>query len=226
MSIFTSSDFFTSRDYRFLIHTASGQLELMTRKGQVEDAEQAQSLTDWLVVVCHPHPQHGGTMDNKVVTTVARAARESGLDSLRFNYRGVGKSTGDYGNFDGECEDFDSILKWVESETNKTKLILVGFSFGSAVVAVRANKVSQCEHAVLIAPPVERYAYPNSFTMAVSIIQGADDEVVEASAVTTWVKDIESEYDYYYSGQTSHFFHGKLVELRWKLSAIFSAVVH
>lgn len=217
---------FTSRDHRFLIDTAHGQLELMTRQGQASsDAAQAGQLADWLVVVCHPHPEHGGTMDNKVVTTVARAARELGLDSLRFNYRGVGKSTGSYGHFEGECDDFDSIIQWVLTETGKTKLIPVGFSFGSAVVALRANQIAQCQHAVLIAPPVERYAYPNNFNMPVSIIQGAEDEVVEADAVTNWIKTLQSEYDYYYSGKTSHFFHGKLVELRHKLSSIFSAVV-
>jgi len=212
---------FAPNDRRFLLHTSSGQLELMTRKGQAL----SDSSSDWLTIVCHPHPEYGGTMDNKVVTTVARAAREVGLDSLRFNYRGVGKSTGSYGNFDGECEDFDSIIRWVSSETDKTKLILVGFSFGSAVVGVRTNQIEQCEHTVLIAPPVERYSYPNNFNMPVSIIQGADDEVVEAEMVTDWVHSIESGYDYYLSGKTSHFFHGKLVELRQKLSAIFSAAI-
>lgn len=193
----------------------------MTREG----SGTSEDLSNWLVVVCHPHPEHGGTMDNKVVATVARAARDLGLDSLRFNYRGVGKSTGSYGDFDGECEDFDAIIRWVFSQTNKTQLIIAGFSFGSAVVAVRVNQIAECVHTVLIAPPAGRYPYPNNYSMPVSIIQGADDEVVEADDVTSWVKTIESQYDYYFSGQTSHFFHGKLIELRHKLTAIFAAAI-
>ena len=216
---------FASSDNRFLISAASGELELMTRKGHRVEGQNIKDLTDWLVVVCHPHPEHGGTMDNKVVTTVARAARETGLDSLRFNYRGVGKSSGSHGDFTGECEDFDTVINWVFSETGKSKLILAGFSFGSAVVGVRANQVSRCVHSILIAPPVERYPYPGQYSMPVSIIQGAEDEVVEADAVTEWVKTLESQYDYYYSGQTSHFFHGKLIELRQKLAGIFRAVI-
>ena len=74
---------FSAKDQLLSITGPCGRLELMTRSGGAED----NNLKDWLVVICHPHPQHGGTMHNKVVTTVARAAREQGLDSLRFNYR-------------------------------------------------------------------------------------------------------------------------------------------
>lgn len=215
------NEFFFNQDHRFLIKGAVGDLELMTRKADLDNEE----LKNTLIVICHPHPQHGGTMDNKVVTTVARAARESGVDSLRFNYRGVGKSAGSYGEFDGECDDFDAVLEWVKNETSKTALILVGFSFGSAVVASRSNQVKMNLHSVLIAPPIERYDYPSNFSVPVSIIQGSEDEVVDAEGVTRWVQGISSAYDYYYSGQTSHFFHGKLIELRHKLRSIFTAVL-
>ena len=211
-----TNSLFTTKDLRFLIDTGSGQLEVMTRGG-------SENHPNWLVIACHPHPEHGGTMDNKVVTTVARAARETGLDSIRFNYRGVGKSSGSHGDFEGECEDLDSIRSWVRSETDKTRFILVGFSFGSAVAAVRANHIPECAHAVFIAPPAGRYPYPLNFNMPVSIIQGSEDEVVEADEVTEWVKAIESEYDYYYSGKTSHFFHGKLMPLKQKLSMIIQS---
>jgi hypothetical protein len=163
-------------------------------------------------------------MHNKVVTTVARAAREQGLDSLRFNYRGIGNSEGDYGEFDGECEDFRAIIEWVQRETDKTKLVLAGFSFGSAVVAAESGGLDPAKHLVLIAPPVERYPYPKQFSVPVSVIQGADDEIVEADGVTDWVRQVESSYDYYYSSDTSHFFHGKLVELRYKLRSILAQV--
>lgn len=215
----TKIELFTPRDYRFSIGGPEGSLEAMTRGAGGE------GLEDWLVIICHPHPQHGGTMDNKVVTTVARAAREVGLDSLRFNYRGVGESAGEYGDFEGECEDFKTVVAWVLKETGKSKLILAGFSFGSAVVAVNADSISQNIHSILIAPSVENYPYPNKFVKPLSIIQGSADEIVDAQAVTAWVNGLDAAYDYYFSSQTSHFFHGKLVELRFKLKSIFSLIV-
>ena len=209
---------FASQDQLLSIAGSSGQLELLTRAGGASE----QNLDDWLVVICHPHPQHGGSMHNKVVTTVARAAREQGLDSLRFNYRGVGGSEGSYGEFEGEREDFRSVVDWVLKETGKSRFILAGFSFGSAVVAAESDSVDRSSHLILIAPPVERYPFGKKFNVPVSVIQGAEDEVVDADGVTDWVRQLESPYDYYYSSDTSHFFHGKLVELRYKLNSILA----
>ncbi|MEQ9209064.1 MAG: alpha/beta fold hydrolase [Pseudomonadales bacterium] len=209
---------FSPEDQLLSIAGPSGQLELLTRGGRAS----GKTLDDWLVLVCHPHPQHGGSMHNKVVTTVARAAREQGLDSLRFNYRGVGGSEGDYGEFEGEREDFRAVVDWVLKETGKNKFVLSGFSFGSAIVAAESAGIGQARHIILIAPPVERYPYGKKFNVPVSVIQGAEDEVVDANGVTDWVRQLESPYDYYYSSDTSHFFHGKLVELRYKLRSILA----
>lgn len=213
---------FSDQDNRFLADGQVGKLELMTRGS----GEQVSGKEDWLVVICHPHPQHGGTMDNKVVTTVARSAREAGLDSLRFNYRGVGKSEGSYGEFDGECDDFDAVMRWVSGNTKKTRFILAGFSFGSAVVASRADKVSGLEHLVLLAPPVERYPYPNGFPAPAKIVQGTADEVVDSKGVTRWAEDIETPFEYLLMGQCSHFFHGRLIELRQRLVPLLQAITH
>ena len=214
------SDLFINKDHRFLAKGAFGQLELMTRGTKAEDSP----LEDWLVVICHPHPQHGGTMDNKVVTTIARAAREANLDSLRFNYRGVGASEGEYGEFIGECDDFDAVMKWVVENTNKTRIILAGFSFGSAVAAQRARLVDGLEHLFLFAPPIERYDYPKAFSTPTTIIQGSADEVVDSKGVTDWAQNIESPYEYLLMGHCSHFFHGRLVELRKRLIPLFQAI--
>lgn len=214
---------FFDRDHRFLADGAAGQLELMTRGVSSSSASGSESRHEWLVVICHPHPQHGGTMDNKVVTTVARAAREAQLDSLRFNYRGVGQSEGEYGEFDGECDDFDAVMRWVAATTSKQKILLAGFSFGSAVAAVRAAAYPQIEQLLLLAPPVERYDYPSHFPMPVTAVQGSADEVVDAEGVTRWVEKIESPFEYLYLGHCSHFFHGRLIELRQRLVPLFQA---
>lgn len=164
-------------------------------------------------------------MDNKVVTTIARAAREAGIDSLRFNYRGVGKSEGNYGEFDGECDDFDSIVRWIKEHTTKTKILLAGFSFGSAVAANRGPHTEEVEHMILLAPPVERYPYLNAFPMPVTVIQGSADEVVESAAVTRWAESLQSSFEYLLLGHCSHFFHGRLIELRQRLVPLFQSIV-
>ncbi len=94
-----------------------------------------------LFIICHPHPQHGGTMQNKVVTTLARAAGDLGISSIRFNYRGVGASDGTYGEFSGECDDLRAVISWVKSEFPDRKLHLAGFSFGSGVASVVAGEI-------------------------------------------------------------------------------------
>jgi len=88
-------------------------------------------------VVCHPHPQHGGTMRNKVVHTLARAFEIAGARSLRFNFRGVGLSEGVFGDIVGETEDALAVLNWVRERRPDDELWLAGFSFGAAV-ALRA----------------------------------------------------------------------------------------
>jgi hypothetical protein len=84
-------------------------------------------------VVCHPHPAWGGTMDNRVVYRAAKAANESELAALRFNFRGVGKSTGSYDEGDGERQDAATAVDWLSQRYAELPLVMIGFSFGSWV---------------------------------------------------------------------------------------------
>jgi uncharacterized protein len=84
-------------------------------------------------LVCHPHPMGGGTMHNKVVFTIAKALSEAGIPSLRFNFRGVGRSTGAYDEGRGEADDTRTALDWLAARYPDTPLLLAGFSFGSWV---------------------------------------------------------------------------------------------
>ncbi len=84
-------------------------------------------------IVCHPHSQFGGTMDNKVVTTLVKAFQNLGLNTVRFNFRGVGKSEGHYDNGDGELNDLLAVIEWVRKEHPDQSLWLAGFSFGAYV---------------------------------------------------------------------------------------------
>ena len=85
-------------------------------------------------VVCHPHPLHGGTLHNKVVYRLARGLRRAGIAVLRFNYRGVGRSQGEYGNLEGEIEDARAALEWLRARYPALPCALAGFSFGARVI--------------------------------------------------------------------------------------------
>src|ERR1700733_1237011 len=87
-------------------------------------------------VICHPHPLYGGTMDNKVVTTVARALHELGIPTLRFNFRGVGASAGAYDEGRGETADAEAAASWPEQHWPGRRMVIAGFSFG-AYIALR-----------------------------------------------------------------------------------------
>src|SRR5690348_488965 len=91
--------------------------------------EQANNTTP-IAIVCHPHPLHGGTMNNKVVTTLARTFKDLGLRSVRFNFRGVGKSGGIYDHGVGECKDLIAVIDWVKKIFPQAPIWLAGFSFG------------------------------------------------------------------------------------------------
>jgi alpha/beta superfamily hydrolase len=106
----------------------------------------------------HPHSLHGGTMNNKVVTTMARAFKELGIPSLRFNFRGVGLSAGAYDEGIGESKDMLHFVTMWQSEQPEIRLIFAGFSFGSYVTY---RVASQCASSMLItiAPPVHHYNY-------------------------------------------------------------------
>jgi len=111
-----------------------------------------------VVIVCHPHPLQGGTWTNKVVTTVCRYLNRLNLACVRFNFRGVGQSSGTYDEGVGESCDLISVIEWVTASYPHVRVALVGFSFG-AFVAYRVAGQQVLAHLVLIAPPVPRYGF-------------------------------------------------------------------
>jgi len=97
--------------------------------------EESHEREPWCAaVVCHPHPQFGGTLHNKVVYRLARGLRRAGLVVLRFNYRGVGRSQGAYGNLEGEIDDARAALAWLRARYPALPYALAGFSFGARVI--------------------------------------------------------------------------------------------
>ncbi|HTF94684.1 MAG TPA: alpha/beta fold hydrolase [Cellvibrio sp.] len=196
-----------------------GSLEAVLHQGNVEGHFAGQQS---LVVICHPHPVHGGTMDNKVVTTLMRTYRDLGIHVLRFNFRGVGKSEGEFDNAIGERDDLTAILRWVEASLPETELLLAGFSFGSSIAAQGSYEAGKLRHLTLVAPPVERYPYErnNRFPCAICIVQGDKDERVNAQGVYDWSVGLQGDVELLRYTDAGHFFHGYLAVLKNDLAQV------
>jgi hypothetical protein len=200
-----------------------------------------------IAVVAHPLPTMGGTMDNKVVTTLARAFLELGFAVLRFNFRGAGKSDGSYDQGDGETLDAIAAANFMRGEFPGLPLISAGFSFGGYVQA-RAAETLQPQHLVLVAPAVGRFAPSTGLItsdlagvvgqasrMASSsirsgmpqvpvdtlLVHGDLDEVVELDAVLHWARP--QHLPVVVLAGAGHFFHGRLSQLRQIVLQHFAA---
>ena len=166
-------------------------------------------------VVCHPHPLYGGTLDNKVVYTLARSFVQLGAPAVRFNFRGVGASAGVYDDGRGETEDALAVIRYGRQRWPGAALWLAGFSFGGAV-AVRAAGEASPERLVAVAPgvltiPLARAAPPACPWL---IVQGDADEVVPPGTVRAWAEPLAPRVKLEMLPGAGHFFHGRLHDLR------------
>jgi uncharacterized protein len=166
-------------------------------------------------VVCHPHPLHGGTLDNKVVWTVARAFVELGAPAIRFNFRGVGASEGGYDDGRGETADALAVIAFGRRRFPGCALWLGGFSFGAAV-AVRAASEAQPDRLVLVAPGITRVDVHDAAPPQCPwlIVQGDADDVVPPSTVLEWAQSLSPPQTVRVLAGAGHFFHGRINELR------------
>ena len=174
-------------------------------------------------VVCHPHPLYGGTMQNKVVHTLARAMQELGAPTVRFNFRGVGSSAGHYDAGRGELEDALAVAAWARAHWHCDALWLAGFSFGAAV-ALQAAAIVKPLALVTVAPPVGRIlahdtAHPRCPWL---VVQGDADELVDFANVRSWVASYDEPPELVVFEGVEHFFHGRLGELRSAVSGFLA----
>lgn len=166
-------------------------------------------------VICHPHPLQGGTMHNKVVTIIERALRELGLATVRFNFRGVGESSGSYDEGEGESDDLAAIVAWVREVRPGDVVWLAGFSFGSYVALRNARRLDAAA-LVTVAPPVGRWDF-SQITLPECpwlVVQGEEDEVVDPAAVFDWIESLAEPPQLVRMPETGHFFHRRLMDLR------------
>jgi alpha/beta superfamily hydrolase len=179
------------------------------------DVPEATDEVPATIVLSHPHPLHGGTMHNKVVTIMERSMRELGLRTVRYNFRGVGQSEGEFDDGYGETDDLFAVTEWVRRTRPGDALWLGGFSFG-AYVSLRAAQNLALGQLIMIAPAVGRYefahlAHPDCPWL---IVQGDEDDVVSVDEVQAWIETVEPPPELVIMEQAGHFFHRRLMDLR------------
>lgn len=178
-----------------------------------------------IAIICHPHPPDGGSMTNKVVSTLAKAFVDCGYIALRFNFRGVGQSEGAYDSGSGELQDCLAVIAWLKKARLNATMALAGFSFGSWV-ALKAAEQQSPLLMVSIAPPVGFRDFsdvrpPRCPWLA---IQGEADEIVDAESVRIWLEAQHPKPEIIMMPDTSHFFHGKLPPLREHIKAFLQTM--
>jgi len=188
---------------RALIDGPAGPLEVVAN---VPDKTPA-----GLALIAHPLPTHGGTLDNKVVQTLAKTFFALGYASVRFNFRGVGQSAGTFDEGIGETEDAMAALAHYRHELGESMpLVLAGFSFGTFVQTRVAQRVTP-QRMVLVGPAVKRFAVGHVPADTI-VIHGEEDEVVPLADVLAWARPQELPV-VVFPGCT-HFFHGRLPQLQ------------
>lgn len=174
-----------------------------------------ESRHDQVVVISHPHPLHGGTMHNKVVHYIAKTANQMGLRAVRYNFRGIGASEGDYAEGIGEIDDLVAVVDWVRSQSPGCTIWLAGFSFGGYVSLFAADKVD-AERLITIAPAIGFLKEKNISVPRCPwlLIQGMQDEVVPANSVIEWCGTLSRSPELVTIENAGHYFHGQLNVLR------------
>jgi alpha/beta superfamily hydrolase len=194
----------------------AGDLEVLLDEPSAE-ALGHQGKIQNVAVVCHPHPLYGGTMTNKVVHILARTCNDLGAPSVRFNFRGVGKSAGAHDDGRGETEDTLAMIRWAKGRWPAADIWLAGFSFGAAM-ALRASLHvgSDLGRLITVAPALRWLIQVKSHVPDCPwlIVQGDQDELVDAQAVQTWAASLSRPPRVQILRGAEHFFHGRLNDLR------------
>jgi uncharacterized protein len=190
------------RDERLLLRGAAGNIETVI-------GDPGEERRQGLALIAHPHPLYGGTLDNKVVQTLARAFFAQGYVVVRTNFRGVGASDGVFDEGRGETEDWLLVAQQMQQRFGQLPLMLAGFSFGSFVQAQVAQRLSP-KRLVLVGPAVNRFPMQH-VDPATLVIHGEEDDVVPLRDVLDWARP--QSLPIVVIPGAGHFFHGKLVEL-------------
>jgi uncharacterized protein len=198
----------------------NSQTERLVLQGEAGSIEALSDLPEGnskgSAIICHPHPLFGGTMDNKVVQTLARAFVQTGWTAVRFNFRGVGQSGGMYDEGRGEADDLRELIKQLAPAGSA--LAIAGFSFGSFVVSQVLQEAAQShdlQKLVMVGTAASRFAVANipaELHEKLLVVHGEQDDTVPLSSVMDWARPQVIPVTVVPGG--GHFFHGQLPLLR------------
>jgi alpha/beta superfamily hydrolase len=209
----TAPEHFPDETMSFALAGPAGKLECEAKPSDAEHRRHA------VAVICHPLSTDGGSMHNKVVTMIDRSLRESGVDTVIFNFRSVGASEGAFDQGIGESEDLAAVVAWVRQARPGATLWLAGFSFGSYVTLRNAVRLHAAA-LISVAPPAAGrgwdFAQVDLPSCPWLVVMGDADEIVEPQAVYDWIDALpEDRRPHLVSMEdTSHFFHRRLMDLR------------
>jgi alpha/beta superfamily hydrolase len=179
-------------------------------------------------LVCHPHPLYGGTMHNKVVFRAAKAATNAGLPALRFNFRGVGKSTGSYSHGIGEVEDVRAALDFLAARFPVAAVCLIGFSFGAGVGLQVGASDPRVAALVGLGVPVAVMNF--DFLLGVLkpklVVQGTLDQYGPRADVEAFYNSLAEPKQVHWVQNADHFFTGKLEEVQRVLSDFLKSLLN
>ncbi|MFN0242532.1 MAG: alpha/beta hydrolase [Planctomycetota bacterium] len=202
-----------------LIPGPAGELEAIawTPSGDVRAA----------CVMCHPHPLFGGSMNSSVVFRAARGLQTAGLAVLRFNFRGVGRSSGEHDGSGGEADDLGAALDWMAREHPGVPLWAGGFSFGSRTAAFRATADVRIVRVVLVALPVLKFdcRFVRDVQQPGFILMASGDEYGTLAALRQQFPDLHAGLRVDEVPDANHFFEGKTVEVQRRVATYARAVL-
>lgn len=177
-----------------------------------------------IALILHPHPQYGGTMNNKVVYTLFHTFVERGFATLRFNFRGVGRSQGEYDSGIGELSDAASALDWVQSfNSSASSAWIAGFSFGAWISMQLLMRRPEVRGFISVAPPANMYDFTFLAPCPSSglILQGSADEVVTPGSVQKLVEKLRTQkaitIEHQVMDGAGHFFENELDEVKQRV---------
>ncbi|OIO66864.1 MAG: alpha/beta hydrolase [Zetaproteobacteria bacterium CG_4_9_14_3_um_filter_49_83] len=191
---------------RLLIAGPAGDLQALYQPGQAGKPA---------VVVCHPHPLYGGTMRNKVVYWIARVFEDLGFAVVRFNFRGVEQSQGQWANGVGEADDVVAVVDWLKAQHPTAEVWLAGFSFGTYAGLLAAAKDPRIARMFAVAPAVNFWSFDfvQQEKRPLLVISGTEDELVEFEQVQAWINTLPEHAEFYPIEGAGHFFPDHMPEM-------------
>lgn len=195
-----------------LINGPAGRIECRYTHGKADNAP--------IALVLHPHPQHGGTMNNKIIYSMYRTLVNYGFSTMRFNFRGVGRSQGTFDKGEGELSDAASVLDWLQTyNPNASSVWVCGFSFGAWIAMQSLMRRPEIERFIVVSPPSNLYDFSFLAPCPASglIVQGDQDTIVHTHTVEKLVSKLRAQkgidIDYEVIPGADHFFGAQMDQL-------------